>query len=67
MNTRVLSLLAMVLLAFVLRWLLPADNGFTVYFTRRTTFVPLNLLAFWVTMGVALVAGAILLLPQRRV
>ena len=65
-NTGLLWLVAMVLLAFVLRWLLPSDNGFTVYLSDRTIYVPLNRLAFWATVGVALVAGTILLLLQHR-
>jgi hypothetical protein len=60
-------LLAIVLLAFVLPWLLPSDNGFTLYLTRRTTYIGLNRLAFWATLGVALIAGAFLLLQRRRI
>jgi predicted benzoate:H+ symporter BenE len=66
MTTKLLWLLAVVLLAFVLRWLLPSDTGFTVYLAQHTRYISLNVVAFWATLVIALVVGMVVLLVQYR-
>lgn len=61
-----LLLLAIVLLAFALRWLLPSHNGLTLYLPQHTRYLPLNVVAFWSTLGLALLVAAAMLLYSRR-
>lgn len=67
MTTRLLWLLPTgVLLAFVLRWLVPSDAGVTLYLTQHTRYISWNVVAFWATLVLVLVLAAIVLLFQYR-
>jgi hypothetical protein len=48
--------------AFGLRWSLPSDKGLTLYMFRSTSFVSINIIGFWLSLGIvtALIVAKIL-------
>ena len=59
-------LLAVVLLAFVLRWLVPSETGVTLYLMQHTRYIPWNVVGFWATLVLAVMVGVVVLLVQYR-
>ena len=59
-------LLAGVLLAFILRRLVPSDAGITLYLTQHTRYISWNVIVFWTTLVLALLVAAIVLVFQNR-